>query len=150
MIAAALPAYTAAAEFTVGNVVITHPWSRSTPAVASTGAVFLTLSIRGDGRDRLLAADSPIAARVELHEHTMDNGVMMMRPVPGVDISAARPTVFEPGGLHVMLMGLREPLREGSSFPLTLTFEKAGSIEITIDVMDVAVVPVGHGADKRN
>jgi copper(I)-binding protein len=129
-----LPAAIGAHEFRIGDVIVAHPWSRPTPAVAVTGAAYLTISNRGTITDRLTAVGSAAAKRVEIHEHSMSNGVMSMRRVSGVDVSPGQDTAFEPGGLHVMLMGLSEPLLEGSTFALTLTFERAGSLVVTVIV----------------
>lgn len=141
----ALPLVSGAAEFRVGDVFIENPWSRPPPPVAVTGAAYFALSIRGNGNDKLIKVDSPIAERVEMHQHSMQNGVMSMRRVPDVEIVSQRPTVFEPGGLHIMLIGLREHLPPGATFPLTLTFEKAGSVTVIVDVQESAEPGGGHG-----
>ena len=145
-----VPLMTGATEFRVGDVLIEHAWSRPAPAVAVTGAAYFTLSIAGDGGDRLIAAASPVAERVEFHRHSMRDGVMSMRRVPGVDIVPRGHSVFEPGGLHVMLMGLREHLQEGTTFPLTLTFEKAGSVVIAVSVEQPAAPPAGHSKHRSD
>jgi copper(I)-binding protein len=75
---------------------------------------------------------TPVAESAELHAHIMDGDVARMRPVEAIEVSPGEPTVLEPGGFHVMLMGLKQPLNEGEVFPLTLTFEKAG--EVTMEV----------------
>jgi copper(I)-binding protein len=76
-----------------------------------------------------------VAERAEIHEHRMDHGVMRMRQVTGgVEVVASKKIVFEPGGLHVMLIGLKHPLKEGESFPLTLRFQKAGVEQVTVAV----------------
>ncbi|MDH3713960.1 MAG: copper chaperone PCu(A)C [Gammaproteobacteria bacterium] len=131
---AVLPAAIGADEYRIGDLIVARPWSRTMPAVAVTGAAYFTLSNRGASGDRLIAAASPVAERVEIHEHSMSDGVMRMRHVPGVDVSPGLTTVFEPGGLHIMLMGLHEPLLEGKTFPLTLTFERAGSLVVMVIV----------------
>jgi len=136
-----LPLALGAAEFRIGDVLIENPWSRPPPPVAVTGAAYFALSIRSDGSDKLIAVDSPIAERVEMHQHSMQNGVMSMRRVHDVEVVSQRPTVFEPGGLHIMLIGLREHLPQGATFPLTLTFEKAGSVTVIVDVQPGG----GHG-----
>ena len=136
----------AAGEFGVGDLVVEQPWARATPGKGKTGAAYLTLSNHGATADRLLAVATPIAKRAELHGHMMDAGVMKMRPVTAIEVAPGTPTVLQPGGLHVMLMGLRAPLKEGDRFPLTLTFEGAGSVEVQVDVAGVgAMGPAGHG-----
>ncbi|HEX3497692.1 MAG TPA: copper chaperone PCu(A)C, partial [Stellaceae bacterium] len=84
--------------------------------------------------DRLVAVATPAAAKAELHVTSMDGGVMKMRPIAAVDVKAGAQTEFKPGGMHIMLVGLTAPLKVGQSFPLALTFEKAGKIETIVTV----------------
>lgn len=116
------------------TIEIVHPFARATAATAKTGAVYLTIVNRGARDDRLIAASSPVAERSGAHVTTDDNGVMRMRPVPSVEIKAGGRVEFQPGGMHVMLIGLKAPLRVGQAFPLTLTFEKAGAVAVTVVV----------------
>lgn len=116
------------------------PWARPTSPIATVGAAYLTITNHGMGPDRLLGASSPVAAQVQLHGSSDDNGVMRMRPVDGLEIAPHGTATMEPGGMHFMLMELAAPLVAGSRFPLTLKFEHAG--EITVDV----VVQDGAGA----
>lgn len=132
----------------VGSVVVAQPWSRATAPGAANGAAYLTLSNDGSTADRLVAASAPVAAKVELHTHLMDNGVMRMRPVEGgIDVDPGAPVVLQPGGLHVMLMGLKAPLQQGQTFPLTLRFEKGG--EGMVEVMVQAAGAMGMGAHQH-
>lgn len=137
LLLAALPWLTnpaPAAEFSAGDVTVTDPWSRATAPTAPTGAAFMILSTTG-APDRLVAADSPIADLVELHTHAMDDsGIMRMRPVEAVDILPGEPARLAPGGLHIMLIGLHHQLVRGEQFPLILTFEDAGILEIAVPV----------------
>ena len=114
-------------QIEVGNA-----WARATPGKAEDGAAYVT--IRSPTADRLLSAASPVAKKVELHSMEMAGMVMKMRPMSSLDIPAGQPVTLKPGGEHIMLMGLNGPLREGQSFPLTLTFEKAGAREVTVAV----------------
>ena len=123
-----------AAEFEIANIIISDPWSRATPPVAETGAVYLTLRNQGAGDDRLLGAGTPLAERAELHTHLMQDGVMMMRPVDFIDVPAKTRVRLEPGGLHVMLIGLQKPLAAGERYPLTLNFARAGSVTVSVEV----------------
>ena len=133
--ATALAGPVAAADVTVGTITISDPWARATAATAPTGAAYLTLTTSIDQPDRLILAASPVAELVELHTVSMDNdGVMRMRPVEAIGVAADAPTELAPGGLHIMLIGLTGPLIQGESFPLTLTFEDAGSVEISVPV----------------
>ena len=125
-------------EFTVGEMVIEHPWARATAAHQANGSAYLVVENSGEA-DRILGAASPVAGRVELHTHIDDNGVMRMRRVEAIDLPAGE-TALAPGGLHIMLFELGAPLVEGESFPLTLTLEKAGEVEV-----EVKVEPVTYG-----
>src|SRR6516225_5780232 len=111
---------------------VSNAWARATPAKAENGVAFVT--IQSPAPDRLVSALSPVAKKAELHTMEMAGMVMKMRPLAGLDIPAGQPVTLKPGGEHIMLMGLNGPLREGQSFPLTLTFEKAGAREVTVPV----------------
>jgi periplasmic copper chaperone A len=111
---------------------VTKAWARATPGKAENGAAYLT--IQSPTADRLVAVSSPVAKKTELHTMSMSGMVMQMRPISGIDIPAGRPVTLKPGGEHIMLLGLDHPLREGQSFPLTLTFEKAGTREVAVAV----------------
>jgi copper(I)-binding protein len=108
------------------TVAIDHVWSRAQIA-GRNGAVFLTLTGKGTG-DRLVGVSSPVAEKAELHETIMDQGIIKMREVQGMPIAAGGTVTLAPGGLHIMLMGLKQPLKEGESVSLTLVFEKAGPV----------------------
>jgi copper(I)-binding protein len=111
---------------------VSNAWARATPGRAENGAAYVT--IQSPTADRLLSVSSPVAKKAELHTMSMEGMVMKMRPLAGVDIPAGQPITLKPGGRHVMLLGLDEPLREGQSFPLTLTFEKAGTRTVTVAI----------------
>jgi copper(I)-binding protein len=121
-----------------GRIEIGQPWARATPGMAQIGAVYLT--IRSPAADRLVSVSSPVAAAAELHEHAMAGMVMKMRRLPGVAIPAGRTVALAPGGMHIMLVGLKAPLREGQSFALTLTFAKAGPQTVTVMVGKVGAM----------
>jgi hypothetical protein len=123
---------TRAADYTVGPLTIEQPWARA--SVAANGAAYMTISTAGSEADQLVAATSPVADKVELHTHIVEGDVMRMRPVKAIDVNIGEPAVLKPGGLHVMLIGLKGPLKQGERFPLTLTFEKAGSVTVDVDV----------------
>src|SRR5208283_567936 len=111
---------------------VSDAWARASPGKAENGVAYLT--IRSPTPDRLVAASSPVAKKAELHTMEMAGLVMKMRPLAGLDIPAGQPVTLKPGGEHIMLMGLNRPLHEGQSFPLTLTFEKAGARTVTVAV----------------
>lgn len=123
---------------------IDHPFARATPGGARNGGVYLSVENRGDQADRLIGVSTPVA-RAELHQMSVDAGVMRMRAVDGIDVKAGGRLVLQPGAYHVMLTDLKRPLQAGDSFPMTLAFEKAGSIEVSVVVESIAAgVMPGH------
>ena len=126
----------AAHDYTQGDIHIMKPWSRPLPAVSANGAAYMTLMNKGNGPDKLLSISTPAARKAELHNHTMEGGMMKMRPVGTLAITPGDAAVLQPGGLHVMLLGLTEPLVDGNAFPLTLHFEHAGSIEVKVMIFE--------------
>jgi copper(I)-binding protein len=118
----------------LGDLMIGDSWARATAKLAKSGAAYLTITNQGSELDLLVAVESPVAKKAELHTVVNEEGVMKMRPLKAVEIHPGEPAVLAPGGIHIMLMGLSAPLIEGTSFPLTLTFEKAGTLEIEVPV----------------
>lgn len=127
-------------DYKVGAISIDHPWARASMGMAKAGAAYMVLTNNGSAPDRLLSASAEVADAVELHTHLMEDGVMRMRQVQAIEVAPGEPSVLEPGGLHVMLIGLKQPLAAGETFPMTLTFEQAG--EVTVEV---AVEAMGSG-----
>lgn len=127
------PISTHAHSFKLGAIDIGHPWARPTAAGQAAGGGYLKLTNAG-AADRLLSASSEVAASVELHTMTMDGNVMRMRQVEGIDVPAGQTVELKPGGLHIMFMGLKAPLKVGDKFPLKLKFEKAGEVTVTVNV----------------
>lgn len=119
--------------YTAGDLRIGHPWARPTASGQSVGGGYLKLTSQG-GADRLLSATTPVAASVELHRMSMDGDVMRMRRVDAIEVPAGQTVELKPGGLHLMLMGLKQPLQLGEKVPLTLRFEKAGAVEVELKV----------------
>jgi copper(I)-binding protein len=134
----------AAKDYVHGSMRIEHPSARPTPPGARTGGVYFTLHNAGTQADRLVRVASPAADTAELHSMTMDGNVMRMRAVTGIDVPAGARVALGSGGYHVMLIGLHQPLTAGGSVPLTLTFERAGSIDVEADVE--AAGAAGHDA----
>jgi copper(I)-binding protein len=130
----------AAHDYQVGELQIEHPWSREMPPVAPTAAAYFILHNQGAAADRLLSVASPVAGKVELHQHLHEDGVMKMQQVQSVVVPAAGEARFEPMGYHVMLFNLKQSLKAGERFPLSLTFEKAGMVEIEVVVQKDAPV----------
>ncbi len=136
-IAVLTPAPALAHEARVGDITIVHPFATPSLPGTSTGAAYVTtLENSGARADRLLRASTPAAARVELHTMSVDaQGVMRMREIDGIVLAPKASVTMRPGmGLHLMLVGLKEPLREGTSFPMTLEFEHAGKVEVQVVV----------------
>ncbi len=119
-------------------------WSRGTPPGAP-GAAYFVIGNHTKTADRLLRVSSPIAKRVEMHTTVMEGGMAGMRALQAVDVAADGHVKFEPGGRHVMLMGLDHPLKAGETFPLTLSFEKAGDVTVSVTVRALdAGAPASH------
>jgi len=133
--------------YTLKDLRIEHPYARPTPPGARTGGAYFTIRNQGADADRLLRVSSPAAASVELHSMTMDGNLMKMRAVPSLDIPAGATVTLGSGGYHVMLVGLEHPLAAGSEVPLKLTFEKAGSIEVSAPV---EAAPMGAAIGHRH
>ena len=128
-------------DYEVGNLHIDHIWARALPPSAPTGAAYFIITNRGDSADRLLAVETPIAAYTEIHEHQHIDGLMKMQRVNGLELGAGDRVEFKPGGYHAMLFNLKQPLVAGDSFPMTLSFEQAGTVEVTVQVTEQAPAP---------
>jgi copper(I)-binding protein len=130
-----------------GQIEVENAWARATPGKAENGAAYLT--IVSPVADRLTGLSTPVAKQAELHNMTMEGGVMKMRPLTDVDLPANQPVTLKPGGTHIMLMGLTRPLKPGETFPLNLSFDKSGQREVTVTVEKAgAMGSEGHsGAD---
>lgn len=124
-------------EFKVGDIEIEHPWSRATPAGAKVAAGYLVIGNEGSTADRLVSATGEIAGKTEIHEMAVDasTGVMTMRPLPdGLEVPAGGEIKLEPGSFHIMFMDLKQGAKEGETFKGTLTFEKAGTVNVEFSV----------------
>lgn len=142
-----LSAVTATAhEFKVGGIEVVHPWSRATPPGAKVGAGYMTIKNNGSTPDRLVAATDTVAGKTEIHEMAVVDGIMTMRELPdGLVIPADASTDLKPGSYHIMFVGLKAPLKEGEHFKGTLTFEKAGTIEVEYVVQAMGSGPSHDG-----
>ena len=132
---------------TVGDIEIGHPYAKpSLPGTTNGAAYFATLENTGNSADRLLRASTPIATRVEMHTMAVDaQGVMRMREIDGIALAPHAKIRMRPGsGLHLMLVGLKQPLKDGTRFPMTLEFERAGKVEVTFVVQ--SDIPGGAAA----
>ena len=121
-------------QFQAGHLQVSAVRSPPTPPTASVGAVYLSITNGGTKPDRLLALSSPIAVKVEIHRSIMAQGVMQMREVEALDCPPGVTVKIEPGALHIMLLGLTQPLAAGSSFPLSLRFRDAGVLVVQVPV----------------
>jgi copper(I)-binding protein len=133
-----------AGETIVGDIRIIEPWARATAGAATAGAAYMTLNNTGATADRLIEASSPVAARTEMHTHIIEGDIMRMRAVESVDLPPGETVEFQPGGLHVMLIGLKAALQEGESFPLTLNFAEAGATTMEVKVLQPGAVEPGR------
>ncbi len=131
-------------QYKLGPIEIDNPWSRATVSAASNGVVYVTIKNTSTAPDRLVDVASPAADQAQLHEMQVENDVSQMWLVGAVDIPAGQTLTLAPNGLHIMLLGLKKPLDVAQTFPLTLTFEKAGSITV-----DVTVEPMGAMAPSQ-
>jgi copper(I)-binding protein len=141
--AVAVPAF--GHDYKLGALEISHPWTRATPPTARTGGGFLTIANKGAVPDRLIAARSTTSDKAEIHEVRMEGNVMRMRELEkGLEIPAGTTVMLKPGGYHIMFIGLRAPLAKDAKVPVTLVFEKAGSLDVVLDVE-----PLGASAPKH-
>ena len=132
-------------EYDAGELHIDHPWSREMPPVAPTAAAYFVVHNKGDADDRLLTVETPVAGKAEIHEHAHVGSMMKMQQVQNVLIPAGGEVKFAPMGYHVMLFNLKQQAKEGDRFPLTLTFEKAGKVQVEVAVQkDEPAAEGGH------
>ena len=126
-------------EFKAGPLKIGHPWSRATPAGAKVGGGYLSIENTGTAADRLVSVSVPFAARSEIHEMAVKDSIMTMRPMDaGVELPAGTKVEFKPGGYHIMFMELKQQLKQGEMMKGTLTFEKAGAVDVEFKVDSIA------------
>jgi copper(I)-binding protein len=124
-------------SFNAGDLSIDHPYARATVGSQPNGAAYMQIENKGKTDDALLSASSPVAATVEVHSMKMEGDVMKMRAVDSLELKAGSKLEMKPGdGYHVMLLGLKKPLKAGDKFPLTLSFRKAGKVKVSVHVSD--------------
>lgn len=146
LIASSLPLPAALAhEFRAGDLLVDHPWTRAVAERAPTAAGYMVIRNTGAVPDRLVSAETPRVRIVELHEMTMIDGIMRMRPIAGgIVIPAGQEVRLAPGGLHLMLVGPQGGFVQGARIPLTLVFERAGRIEVELAVEAAGARASGH------
>ncbi|MCB1620295.1 MAG: copper chaperone PCu(A)C [Thiothrix sp.] len=137
-----------AREYQAGTLVITDPYTRTTPPAAAVGGGFLSVTNNADTADRLTGGQVDFAETVEVHEMHMTDGVMKMRQLEnGLEIPAGGRVELRPGGYHLMFIGLKEPLQAGAEHAGTLQFEKAGEVAVVFEVRDInAMQPPANNA----
>jgi periplasmic copper chaperone A len=136
-----------AKDYKAGAIEIDSPWSRAIPKGASVAAGYMTIKNTGTAVDRLVSASTPVAGKVEIHQMTMENGVMKMRPVAGgLEIAPGATVELKPESFHLMIMNVKQPIEKGKPFGATLTFEKAGTVDVEFAVEGIgAVSPSENG-----
>ena len=139
-----------ATDYNVGSIQITAPWARATPKGATSGAAYMTITNNGKTPDKVSCVSSDASAECQIHTMTMDNGVMMMRPVEGgLEIKPGETVTLKPSSLHVMLVNLKHPLEQGKTVKATLKFDTAGSIDVDYPIAAIGAaapgVPAGGG-----
>jgi copper(I)-binding protein len=141
----AIPAQ--ADDVTAGGLKISAPWTRATPKGASVGAGYMKITNTGSAADRLIGGSTDISSRFEIHEMSMDNGVMKMRPLAnGLEIKPGQTVELKPGGYHVMFAGLKGTLEQGRHVKATLEFEKAGKVDVDFTVESLGAQSGGDHA----
>jgi periplasmic copper chaperone A len=144
-LALSLPAR--AADYDVGPIHISQPWSRATPKGASSAAGYMTITNNGSAPDRVNCVSSDAAAQCQIHTMAMDNGVMKMRPVEGgLEILPGQTITLKPGGFHMMLTDLKHPLEAGGTMKATLKFDHAGTVDVEYPVAAIGA-PAPGAAD---
>jgi copper(I)-binding protein len=124
-------------SYKIGDLHIGHPWARATVPGQPSGGAYLSIENTGKTSDKLVSASSPIARSTEIHTMSMEGDVMKMREVGSIEIKPAEKIAMQPGnGYHIMMIGLSQPLKTGDKIPMTLTFEKAGKLEVQVYVED--------------
>ena len=125
-----------------GSVEVQNAWARATPGGAETGAIYLTLE--APNGDRLTGVSSPAAREAGMHEMIQAGNIMKMRQLPAIDLPPGRTVALHPGGMHIMLQGLKKPLRAGDTVSLTLDFAKAGKREIEVPIEKIGAMGPAH------
>jgi copper(I)-binding protein len=132
------------ATFKLGDLTVTAPWTRATPGGAKIAGGYLKITNNGTSADRFVGAKSDASAHVEIHEMSMSDGVMKMRPLPnGLEIKPGETVELKSGGYHLMFMDLKQPLKAGDAFKATLQFEKAGPLDVNFSVRGLGATTHG-------
>ena len=147
----------AAETYTAGSIEISSPWARATPKGAMVGGAYMSITNKGSDADRLTGGSTPVANKVEVHQMSMANGIMSMRPVEGgLEIKPGQTVELNPQSSHLMLIGLKQPLMKGQHLKATLEFAKAGKVDVEYEVESIgaqgpaAAPPASAGKEKMD
>ncbi len=143
-VAAAAGAAQAGHHMRTSGVEARDAWARATPGAARAGAVFLTLANRGTKASRIVRVVTAVAERAALHTHIMDGAIMRMRKLDGLTLAPGKGVTLKPGGHHVMLMGLRAPLKAGATFSITLVLASGEKIPVSVAVLKIGSMGPGR------
>jgi hypothetical protein len=145
LLLAALACGAQAHEYKLGALEINHPWARATPKGASVAGGYLKITNTGSTPDRLTGGSAEVSRKFEVHEMSMDGGVMKMRELKnGLEIPPGATVELKPGSYHIMMMNLSRPLAKGEKIKGSLTFEKAGKVDVEFSVEALGGMPAGH------
>ena len=132
-------------DYKAGSLVITHPWTRATPKGAAVAGGYVKIANTGSTPDRLTGGSADVSGKFEVHEMSMDGGVMKMRELKdGLEIPPGATVELKPGSYHIMMMNLSRPLAKGDKVKASLSFEKAGKVDVEFTVEALGGMPAGH------
>lgn len=139
----ALATAASAHDYTVGSLKIDHPWSRATPKGASVASGYMKITNNGTTPDRLTGGSTEAAKKLEVHEMSMEGGVMKMRQLQsGLEIPPGKTVELKPGSYHLMMTGIAKPFVKGAHVKASLSFEKAGKVDVEFDVQAAGATPM--------
>jgi|ERR1041385_2309466 copper(I)-binding protein len=134
-----------AENYKVGSLVVDHPWTRATPKSATVAGGYVKITNTGSTPDRLTGGSAEVSRKFEVHEMSMEGGVMKMRELKdGLEIPPGATVELKPGSYHIMMMNLSRPLAKGEKVKGSLTFEKAGKVDVEFAVEALGGMPAGH------
>jgi len=145
MLLSALGTSAHAQDHKVGSLVIDHPWTRATPKNASVAGGYVKITNTGNTPDKLIGGSADVSRKFEVHEMSMDGGVMKMRELKdGLEIPPGATVELKPGSYHIMMLNLSRPLAKGDKVKGSLTFEKAGKVDVEFTVEALGGMPASH------
>lgn len=135
-------------ELKIGDMVVSDVWARATISGAKAGGAFMMIKNKGAVADKLISVKTDISKKASVHQTKIVNGVMHMNPVNGLVIDPGASVMLKPGSYHVMFMGLKKGLKQGDAFPMTLVFEKAGSLDVMVQVQKPGARKMNHNVNN--